>query len=415
MQRRLVALATLTALAAGLIAAPTAAAGTVRYVDDDGTAGVRGCNGSAVVSTTIGGALAAAAPGDTILVCPGRYPERVTIDVKGVTVRAVQRWKAVIVPRTTTSDPIVRVDARDVTVQWLSVVARTTGRCSIVWSGIEVDSVAGARIVSNRVLSAANGDTLYGACGLLSGIGVTDGATDALVAHNVVRDFRTSGIGVSFAEARVIDNSLQYWHEGAACTSRLADCAPRRPAAALPPTGVYVYKSTAVVSLNATSNGPDGTSSLPYLTTGVSVHGSDGVRIRRNLIRRALLGIMIEDLDGARVAGNVVVGTGVKAPGRTTPAGSPPGLIAISVTDSQIRDSHVLDFSFGIVMGLGSQGNTIQGNDATGNGIDCQDLAGPVGETPVTDNTWIDNLGNADQPVGLCTDAPVQTEPGSPT
>lgn len=414
MHRRLVALATLTALAAVLIAAPVAAAGTVRYVDDDGTAGARGCNGSATVSSTIGGALAAAAPGDTILVCPGRYPERVTIDVKGVTVRAVQRWKAVVSPRTTTDDPIVRVDARGVTVQWLSVVARTTGRCSTVRSGIEVGGVAGARIVSNRVLNAANGDTLYGACGLFSGIAVTDGATDALVAHNVVRDFRTSGIGVSYAEARVIDNSLQYWHEGAACTSRLADCAPRRPAAILPPTGVYLYRSTGVVSLNATSNGPDGDDSLPWLASGVSVHESDGIRIRRNLIRGAQLGIQIEDLDGARVAGNVIVGTGVTT-GRTRPAGSPPGLIANGVTDSQVRDNHVLDFAFGIVMGPGTEDNTIQGNDATGNGTDCQDLSLPVGVSPITKNTWIDNLGNFDLPAGLCTDGPVQTEPGSPT
>lgn len=415
MKTRLLAIGALAALTAGLLATPASAAGTTRYVDDDGTAGARGCRGATTVPTTIGGALAEASPGDTILVCPGRYPERVTIGVKGVTVRAVQRWKAVVIPRTSTSDPLVQVTAPNVTVQWLKVVARTTGTCDRVESGVQVAGASGARIISNQVRSASNGDTLYGACGMSSGIAVTDGATDVLVAHNVVRDFELVGVTVYLAEARVIDNSLQFWHEGETCPTRLADCLLRRPAELLPPTGVNVYQGTATIALNATSIGPDGTATLPYLSYGVNVEGTDGVRIRDNSIRHAALGVAINDLAGARVTGNVIVGIGVGPVRSATPAAGAPGLVAWDVTDSRFRENHVLGFQFGIVMGTGAAGNLIEGNDATGNDIDCRDVPELAGDTVDVNNTWTDNLGNDDDPVGLCTDGPVQAEPGSPT
>lgn len=49
------------------------------YVDDDGTAGPTGC-GAGVAFTTINAAIAAAAAGDIVSVCPGSYPENVTVN-----------------------------------------------------------------------------------------------------------------------------------------------------------------------------------------------------------------------------------------------------------------------------------------------------------------------------------------------
>lgn len=54
-------------------------------VDDDGMASATDCDAADVASTTIGAAMTAAAAGDTIKVCPGTYPEAVSVS-KAVTV-----------------------------------------------------------------------------------------------------------------------------------------------------------------------------------------------------------------------------------------------------------------------------------------------------------------------------------------
>src|SRR5712692_7042702 len=49
-------------------------------VDDDGMGSAANCNDTAMAYTTISSAVAAASPNDTIIVCPGLYPEQVTIN-----------------------------------------------------------------------------------------------------------------------------------------------------------------------------------------------------------------------------------------------------------------------------------------------------------------------------------------------
>jgi hypothetical protein len=71
-----VALAT-GVLVMGLI--PAAQAATTLAVDDDGLGTPANCNAATPTSATINAAVTLAAPGDTIVVCPGLYPESVAV------------------------------------------------------------------------------------------------------------------------------------------------------------------------------------------------------------------------------------------------------------------------------------------------------------------------------------------------
>src|SRR5436309_5970955 len=66
----------LSLMAAGV---PGAAAATL-VVDDDGMASATDCNATTPAFPTISAAVGAASPGDTIKVCPGMYPELVTVN-----------------------------------------------------------------------------------------------------------------------------------------------------------------------------------------------------------------------------------------------------------------------------------------------------------------------------------------------
>lgn len=67
---------------------PVTVSASIRVVDDDGQATATNCDASGVAYTSIQTAISAAAPGDTILVCPGVYSEQVTINTDNLTVRS---------------------------------------------------------------------------------------------------------------------------------------------------------------------------------------------------------------------------------------------------------------------------------------------------------------------------------------
>jgi nitrous oxidase accessory protein NosD len=269
--------------------------------------------------------------------------------------------------------------------------------------------------VSNRILADPNGPTYSGPCGLSEGISIDDGSTAAFVAHNIIRAFRLVGIIVHNADARVINNSVQYWHQievnarGRAHTS--AALAPAVPSLV---TGIRVYQSTGIVDLNGITSAPDGQTPQVRLQHGISTSGVDGVRIRKNDIRLADFGMWLETSDNLRVIGNVIVG-----PNRPIPTGkrskampasyTQSGILAFSGSGSRFADNNVLHNYTGMDATTSTTGATVTGNDFTGNMWDCVDGSG----NPA--NAWSDNVGNADIPNGLCTDGPVQVIPGSPT
>lgn len=83
-----------------LAMAPTASAGvpvpTTRVVDDDGMAQPGNCSSSSATFPTIPAAVAAAAPLDTILVCPGTYDDGQIIVDKPLTILGANAGEAIV-------------------------------------------------------------------------------------------------------------------------------------------------------------------------------------------------------------------------------------------------------------------------------------------------------------------------------
>src|SRR5436309_9643670 len=77
MMRKLLVLAVLGLVALGNSSVSVAA---TLVVDDDGMASATDCNATTPAFPTISAAVGAASPGDTIKVCPGMYPELVTVN-----------------------------------------------------------------------------------------------------------------------------------------------------------------------------------------------------------------------------------------------------------------------------------------------------------------------------------------------
>lgn len=88
-----------------LAAATTASPGTL-VVDDDGMATPANCNATTITPyTTIQSAITAAAPGDTILVCPGTYQEELLIN-KSLILRGIGSPRPVIEAPNTLTDRV---------------------------------------------------------------------------------------------------------------------------------------------------------------------------------------------------------------------------------------------------------------------------------------------------------------------
>jgi hypothetical protein len=391
---RLAACAAASLLLVGLLAAPVAAS-TVHTVDDDGLAGPGGCAGAATVPSTIQAALDAAEPGDTIRVCPGVYTEQLRVATRGVTVRAIQPWKAVVRPPEgplAGSPPnLVTITADGVTLQWLRLQAATTGDCVRLGAVVRVGSTAqDALLRSLRIGAAGDGDAQFGPCGFQAGIRVV-GSGQARVGTTMVRNFQTQGI-VSGPAARVdiATSSIRFDHRGTTCVSgpaclrRVADVAERDGVVI---EGAGSIRGSTVVGASAVV--PD---SIAQLDTGIVIRTS-GVA-SGNLVKGASTAILLEG--AGRVVQNVIEQEGG-------------GIAGITVTGQGglIRENLQAD---AIVWGIGatttSSDNRFVRNVAYDNEtVDCRDETGttaPAGVSNPIKNTWIGNVGHSDDPDGIC-------------
>ena len=89
MTRRLVAPLVLVLVSSLVFFKDPASAAMTLVVDDDGMATAADCNDPTPTYMTIGAAVAAAASGDTIKVCPGMYTENVVLN-KSLTLLGAQ-------------------------------------------------------------------------------------------------------------------------------------------------------------------------------------------------------------------------------------------------------------------------------------------------------------------------------------
>lgn len=433
-QRVLPALA-IAALALTALAAPASAAGTTRWVDDDGRAGPAGCAGNGVAKKTIQAAVNAAKAGDTVIVCPGEYTESVTVGAAkdGLSIVGATFWSAKIIqPDDETGSGSyllgIRPGAKNVLVRGLVFVAKApqgdpAGQVNSCWLDAAI-TVQGtdATILSNRI----NGRGFTsGPCGYETGIRVGAGigiagtapAPSATVSHNAVRDFYGQGItavgeGVT---ATIERNSIRYWHldepirQPVAASGRRSSvrwnlgtspAGPGRSGAGIAlgqGAGGTIYGNEVSSGPNAGAN-LAGASLTPLLGAAITIQRPDPTLISQNTIHRAYAGIALVDARGTKVRANVVTDAFY-------------GILLAGVQNAGIRNNQVGPGFFGITIEQGlqpvglpeSSGNRVISNTSLGNQIvDCNDDTIGSG-TAGTANTWSSNTGLTSDPSGLCT------------
>jgi hypothetical protein len=222
MARRLLALAIL------LVGVRSAAAATL-VVDDDNLASVVSCNAFTTAdAATISGAVAAAAPGDTIRVCPGTYAEHVVVTkpltLRGARAGQIYAARTFGAPSESTVSGSFTVQAPRVTIDGFSlsnlagalgIVVKTAGDeariANNIISGIgsvtQTGNVTGVylelgpdrvTIVANRIANLVSRPTAHG---ILVGDSTSlDPSLDVTIAGNLIED--VVSVGAVAAEPR---------------------------------------------------------------------------------------------------------------------------------------------------------------------------------------------------------------------
>lgn len=393
----------LATVAGSLVATPTAAAGTTRWVDDDGLRGATGCDGtSRLARTTIQEAVDASVPGDTVKVCPGVYKSEVSIETVDLEVVAVKRGTAVITHPTVTAsapagDPtLVIISANDVTFSGFKLRMGVEPAC-VTWSGILV--VAGTNTTVSKNILVGRGDDATKSCGMGRGITFIAGAS-GLIQGNSIKNWNLSGIfAQSAGTVRILGNQLTW-------TKTLP-----------PPATSATRRARSTTAAAMPAGAPDG----PAIQVGLSdarVVGNTIVRVKGAALPQSNGGIVFTNASG-RIKNNTVTrfaygitagydGSAGTIEGNTLSTGRYTGIYLYSlpmVIGGDAETNPTWTVSGNTVHGFAVSGielstaplNHIDHNIVTKNGaVDCKDN----GETF---NAWHWNKGNDSDPTGLCT------------
>jgi hypothetical protein len=237
----------IAALWLGTVAAPVAAAGTVRWVDDN--AGADGGPAACATAgyTSIQAAIDASHSWDTVYVCPGTYVEQLDVNVKGLLVKSRPRHGAHIVAPATMDDvygevALVTLEAWGARLVGFDIkiaagdlppvtgaspsMAPTDGTCTHVDAAVL--ALGGRNRVNRNIIRPIGPYTLSGECGYDYGIvfgmsapgaAATSGTTltgteVSRAAHNKITDFRYGGILVEGPGTKVhVDhNKIVFLH-----------------------------------------------------------------------------------------------------------------------------------------------------------------------------------------------------------
>jgi parallel beta-helix repeat protein len=313
--------------------------------------------------TTIQSAVDAAAPGTRIVVCPGTYPEQVTVPAgkDGLDLVSHVQHAAVIRAPATTAEPgdIVLVDgARNVTLRDFTVAGPLpdTLFCSVARrTGVRVTDGGSAAILRNHVSEIRSTSPALRGC--QNGIAIAvDAGSQAEVAWNLVDLYQKGGVLVNGEGARAVVRA-----------NRVADAGATEITA---PNGIQISRGAeALVAKNEVSGNvydlaPDSSG------TGILLFEPGPVTVEGNEVTRNDDGIALVATQGATVRHNVA-------------------------TDQLVYD--------GLYADADSTGNRFEGNRASGNAEhDCHDESVGTG-TAGTANEWTRNRAETENREGLCT------------
>lgn len=364
-------LVVLLVASAVLVGAANASAAT-RWVNDDKVATPpTGTNCDHPGYNKIEDAENASFAGDTILVCPGLYPEVVTIDPgkNNLTIRPTSYLAAVIqAPATIAADlvnskSIVRItSSRNVTLLGFTITGPGPAGCDSIRYGVRVDGNGSANILGNHITEIR--DTPFSGC--QNGVGIQvgrqfEGQTgDALIAGNRIDGYQKNGITIDnvSSSATIWANSVQ----GAGPTPTIAQ------------NGIQV--SRGAVGDVRQNQVFDNTYSLANL----GLFSSTGI-------------LLYQTGSGSTVADNVA-------------ARNDDNLGAYTTSGNRITGNRFTDSTFydGIYMGADTSNNQIRNNFLRRNTEhDCHDdSVGPNNPPALVANFWVNNDGVTQNRPGLC-------------
>jgi parallel beta-helix repeat protein len=343
--------------------------------------------------TTIQSAINAAAPGDTVRVCPGIYPEQLTI---GISLRLVGDNGAILMPNPVVANGtdisngdslaalILVQNAADVTIDGLTVDGSKNGitQCSPFLVGILFQNASG-RISHNAVRfintppvnGCQDGDAIVAQS--------SSGQSSTVeVASNSVHDYQKNGItGNEIGTTVTIhDNTV-------------TESAPTSGAA---PNGIQIGFGAAgtITANNVSGNVWSPCVSLSNCTTagaGILIFESNSVTIQNNDVGSNNYGIFV-DGDSATIHNNdvsnslVLYGIVVTGNDATISANSivhsDTAAVAIDGNDNTIRNNTITEALVGVLTSTGNTGNTIANNNTYFDTVVT--TSDPVSPIPVT-------------------------------
>jgi nitrous oxidase accessory protein NosD len=366
-------------LLTALGAAPAAAGGVIRYVDDDGLAGAASCDGTRVVPRKVNAAVTAANPGDTIRVCPGTYTRYVRIAKAGITIVGTPARGATLrAPVKRPSPNLILVTADDVTLRGLRILAPagtiTGDECDVQWTITAIRAEGTSDLTIQNNLIEGDGTTESRDCGLEFGI-ETFGAS-GVIASNLVRNFVNTGLTVFDSEGlQVTRNTIRYVHPGPARTTLTQ--------------GIWAYGGSVTIADNRIETAA-GTAN--QMSLGITVDFGTDATVQDNTVVRAKTALAITGTADGVVQDNVLKD------------GSEDGILVTLAKNAPtspsviVRRNVVTGFGGSGIRSSGSSGLAIRYNDFSDNaGIDCVDNNSP------SQHTWVGNKSSdISDPVGIC-------------
>lgn len=383
MKKRLAVLA--VALVGVLTVGVANAAAITYWVNDDASATTPplGTSCSNPDFNSIEAAVNFAGPGDTVLVCPGTYPEQVSVEPgkNNLTVRSTSHWAAIIKAPPTialdvvNSQAIVRITtSTNVTFRGFTITGPGPHGCNSLRYGVRVDGGGSANIIDNHITEIR--DNPFSGCqnGVAIQVGRQfEGQTgSALIADNWIDRYQKNGPTIdNVGSSAVIRNNLI---QGIGLTVIIAQ------------NGIQVSRgaTASVTNNNVRDHAYIVPVNLPEFTaTGILLfQAASSTVVDDNDLRRNQDGVGIYTTSNARISNNTIIG-GLP--------GFDPTLGTLTLGD-------------GIYAGADTVGNRIVSNFLRDNvEHDCHDdSTGPNNPPALVANFWINNDGETQNKAGLC-------------
>jgi nitrous oxidase accessory protein NosD len=365
----------LLAVAIAIVAVAGTAAGeafgATRIVDDDGRASApANCGAATPTFNMIEPAVEASSPGDTVNVCPGTYPEQVSVeaDENGLTLRSLVFRAAVIKAPPVMTDPgdIVTINgAQNVTLRDFTVAGPLPDLlfCSLFQrTGVRVIGGGSAIIRGNRITEIRSASPALRGC--QNGFAIAVG-----------RQFEGQ-----IGRATIFDNQLDLYQKGGIFVDNAGSSAEIRtnlvqgdgPTPIIAQNGIQI--SRGAVARVAANRVQDHTYSLAPATGGTGI-----------FLSQAGATTTVSDNQAVRNDWNIFVG---------------------GTTGARILRNVLLDSTFfdGIRMSASTADNRIEDNFLRNNREhDCHDdSVGPNNPPALVANLWINNDGLTENRIGLC-------------